>query len=109
MFGLCAQQGLGKRVCDHVLGRTIFEGNLVGLDDIVYEVESDIDMFCAGVVLLIASEDNCRLGIRVKCHWSVGLKDFGDKFVKLNCFLCSVGSGHILGFSSGECDNGLAF
>ena len=71
-------------------------------------MEMDVDVLCAGVKLLVASEGNCRLRIGVEGHRFLRLVDLGDKLAKPDGFLRCMGSGNVLGFSGGESHNGLS-
>ena len=58
-------KGLGEDVGCHIFGWTVDKLDLVCLDSIAYEVESNVDMFGASVELVVSSKSEGSLVVAV--------------------------------------------
>jgi hypothetical protein len=66
VFGLSAWEGFGKCVGDHVFGRAVVNNNLPGFYDVTDEMETGVNVFGAGVKLVVVSESDSGLRVGVK-------------------------------------------
>jgi hypothetical protein len=64
MLDLQGRQGFSKRVGNHVASWAKNKKEFAILDDPADKVETDVDVFSSGVILVILHESNCRLVIR---------------------------------------------
>ena len=71
-------------------------------------MKSDVDVFSAGMELLIVSEGDCGLRVGMEGHWPLGFVYFGDKFSKPHGLLGSMSGSNILSFGGREGDKRLA-
>ncbi|TFK77678.1 hypothetical protein K466DRAFT_508228, partial [Polyporus arcularius HHB13444] len=72
-------EGLRESVGDHVVRGAIHETYLLVFDDPANEMEADVDVFSAGVVLVVASESNRRLVVGVQRDGVYRLRVFKPK------------------------------
>ena len=61
MLGLRGWEGLGKGVRNHVFSRAVDQTKSAVFNDPSYEVEADVDVLGAGMVLVVLSERDSRL------------------------------------------------
>ena len=66
MLDLRRGKGFCEDVRDHVLGRAIHEAYLLVFDDPADEMEADVDVLRARVVLVVPRERDGRLVVRVE-------------------------------------------
>ena len=80
VLDLCRGQHFGERVGEHLIGWAIndLEGTL--FDDPADEVESDVNMFGAGMVLVVFGKFDSRLVVTKENGWrEVDFEELGDK------------------------------
>ena len=56
MFGFSRRKGLGEDVGGHISGRTEDELEFAGFDSETNKVETDVNMFGAGVIAVVLGE-----------------------------------------------------
>jgi hypothetical protein len=64
MFDFCRRKGFGKGISYHFVGRAIDEAQETMFDNPTDEMEVDIDVFSAGMELVIPGKGNGRLIVR---------------------------------------------
>ena len=67
MLDLWRREHFGKGISDHVISGAVDKVNLAIINDPVDEVEVDINVLGAGVVLMVFGEHDCGLIIRKEC------------------------------------------
>ncbi len=104
----------GERLCedvgDHILGRAIDEPNRAVFDDPANEMEVNVDVLAARMVLVVLRERNSRLVVGEQSGGvEHGPEDLGDESTEPKRFLRGVRSRDVFGLGGGKGYDLLAF
>jgi hypothetical protein len=103
MFDFHGNQSFRKDVGYHFFSRTVNKPYFTIFNDPLNEMETDVDVFCASMVLVFLSKGNSGLivrekGSRIECN----TEDLQNELAKTESLLCCVGSGNVFALGSGQ-------
>ena len=99
MFDFRGGESLGESVGNHIIGRAIYEANFAVVDYPADEVETYVNMFGAGVILVVLGEGYCRLVVGKKGSGSVEwerTEHLTDQRMQPQRFFCSMSRSNVL-------------
>jgi len=110
MFCFCGRECLGECVSHHVISQAVDEPNGAAFHDVSNKMESNVDMFRSGMILMVFHELNGRLVVRKQSHRvEDSVEKLGEERTKPEGFFRTMSDGDVFSFSCQQGNNLLSF